>query len=55
MYAEKTGVGSVLSPREMIIPIGSDEVVSLRSFFMACSLVIATPWLALLKAVDMPC
>jgi hypothetical protein len=55
MYAEKTGVGSVLSPREMMIPIGSDEFVSLRSFFMARSLVIATPWLALLKAVDMPC
>jgi hypothetical protein len=34
MYAEKTGVGSVLSPLEMMMPIGSDEPVSLRSFFM---------------------
>jgi hypothetical protein len=38
MYAEKTGVGSVLSPRDMMIPIGSDWVVSLRSFFITLSL-----------------
>ena len=40
MYAEKTGVGSVLSPLDMTIPIGSDEScsVSLRSFFIALSL-----------------
>src|SRR5438128_8933341 len=34
IYAAKTGVGSVLSPREMTIPIGSGEFVSLRSFFI---------------------
>jgi hypothetical protein len=34
MYAEKNGVGSVLSPLEMMMPRGSDEVISLRSFFM---------------------
>ncbi len=38
MYAEKTGVGSVLSPREMTIPSGSDELISLRSFFINLSL-----------------
>lgn len=39
MYAEKTGVGSVLSPRDITIPIGSDEAcsVSLRSFFISLS------------------
>lgn len=34
MYAEKNGVGSVLSPLEMMIPRGSDEAISLRSFFI---------------------
>jgi hypothetical protein len=34
MYAEKNGVGSVLSPLEMIIPRGSDDAISLRSFFI---------------------
>ncbi len=34
MYAENTGVGSVLSPLEMMMPIGSDDSVSLRSFFI---------------------
>jgi hypothetical protein len=34
MYAEKTGVGSVLSPLEMMMPMGSDDPVSLRSFFI---------------------
>ena len=34
MYAEKSGVGSVLSPLEMMIPRGSDDAISLRSFFI---------------------
>ena len=34
MYAEKSGVGSVLSPLEMMIPRGSDDTISLRSFFI---------------------
>jgi hypothetical protein len=34
MYAEKSGVGSVLSPLEMMMPRGSDVAISLRSFFM---------------------
>lgn len=34
MYAENTGVGSVLSPLEMMMPIGSGDTESLRSFFM---------------------
>ena len=34
MYAEKTGVGSVLSPLEMMMPMGSDDPFSLRSFFI---------------------
>ena len=34
IYAEKTGVGSVLSPLEMMMPSGSDDSVSLRSFFI---------------------
>ena len=55
MYAEKTGMGSVLSPREMMIPRGSVGMLSLRSFFMTLSLY---EWLtdiaAALKAPDMP-
>ena len=54
MYAEKTGVGSVLSPLEMMMPIGSDESVSLRSFFIltlswmdAFGRIIGTPHAAL--------
>ena len=55
MYAEKTGVGSVLSPRDMMIPSGSDGVVSLRSFFIALSLYDwHTRVAARLKAPDMP-
>jgi hypothetical protein len=42
MYAEKTGVGSVLSPLEMMIPSGSADAISLRSFFIGFSLVVAT-------------
>ena len=38
MYAAKTGVGSVLSPREMTMPSGSVELISLRSFFIDLSL-----------------
>ena len=38
MYAEKTGVGSVLSPLEMMMPRGSDDAISLRSFFILLSL-----------------
>jgi hypothetical protein len=34
MYAEKSGVGSVLSPLEMMIPRGSEDTISLRSFFI---------------------
>lgn len=34
MYAEKSGVGSVLSPLEMMMPRGSDDTISLRSFFI---------------------
>ena len=34
MYAEKSGVGSVLSPLEMMMPRGSDDAISLRSFFI---------------------
>jgi hypothetical protein len=34
MYAEKSGVGSVLSPLEITIPMGSDDTISLRSFFI---------------------
>jgi hypothetical protein len=34
MYAEKNGVGSVLSPLEMMMPRGSDDAISLRSFFI---------------------
>ncbi len=34
MYAEKSGVGSVLSPLEMMMPTGSDDAISLRSFFI---------------------
>jgi len=34
MYAEKNGVGSVLSPLEMMMPRGSDVAISLRSFFI---------------------
>ena len=34
MYAENSGVGSVLSPLEMMIPRGSDDAISLRSFFI---------------------
>lgn len=42
MYAEKTGVGSVLSPLEMMMPSGSADAISLRSFFISLSLVGAT-------------
>lgn len=34
MYAEKSGVGSVLSPLDMMMPRGSDDTISLRSFFI---------------------
>jgi hypothetical protein len=34
MYAENIGVGSVLSPLEMTMPIGSDGTLSLLSFFI---------------------
>ena len=36
IYAENMGVGSVLSPLEMMMPRGSDDSVSLRSFFIDC-------------------
>ena len=55
MYAEKTGVGSVLSPREMMMPRGSDELVSLRSFFITLSLCDGHTVARLqVKALDMP-
>ena len=34
MYAEKTGVGSRVSPWEMMMPIGSFDVFALESFFI---------------------
>jgi hypothetical protein len=38
MYAEKIGVGSLVSPLEMMIPRGSEGAISLRSFFILLSL-----------------
>lgn len=46
IYAENIGVGSDLSPREMMMPSGSVDSVSLRSFFTVLSVVFATPWRA---------
>jgi hypothetical protein len=55
MYAEKTGVGSVLSPLEMMMPIGSADEISLRSFFICLSLVEChTRGATALRAVDVP-
>jgi len=44
------GVGSVLSPLEMMMPSGSDDSVSLRSFFIDCLTLSFVHWCALVRA-----
>jgi hypothetical protein len=55
IYAENIGVGSVLSPLEMMMPSGSDDSISLRSFFIN-SLTLCLPHRGApaIKAADMP-
>ena len=56
IYAEKTGVGSVLSPREIMIPNGSVKPISLRSFFIL-ALTLGSPFrgAGVSKALGVPC